>query len=380
MKKNRDNQRFSLRGCGRRIGFIRLGRSMALVLALCLLCAVCASAEAFKPVKAIVKGMDEYEDIMLDLKQIDLEYGDSVDIYFSGGYAFKALPYYPDFYGKKDSAILTDHFDDICVAGIGCGLNLVAGIKPGETATITLEQKGRYRAEFEAYNIRDAKYKADGQTDEAFCNAREVTAGNIRPGRLYRGSSPFDQDFGRVGLMGSYIVAHDIRAVLDLADTPEKLAASEGLPDHTAAMLAQGRAIACPIGVDYMEPEAMRFIGEGLVRLMQLEGPWLIHCSLGRDRTGVICAVLEALCGATYDEIVQDYMVSYDWLHGIDMNPESLQYRLFKLRIDELTAEIFGTEVEALPGIDLRQAASDYLMQCGMTEDQIDRLVRLLTD
>ena len=365
---------------GRHIGFIRAGRFVTLVLALCLLCGACANAEGFEPVRATVTGTDQFEDIMLDLEQIDLEYGDSVDISFSGGYEFKAVPYYPDFYGKKDSAILTDHFHVICVAGIGCSLNLDAGIKPGETATITLEQKGRYRAEFEAYNIRDARYRVDDQTAEAFSNAREVAVGNIRPGRLHRGSSPFDQNFGRVGLMGSYIVAHDIRAILDLTDTPERLAASEGLPDHTAAMIAQGRVVACPISVDYMEPEAMHRIGEGLARLTELEGPWLIHCNLGRDRTGVICAVLEALCGATYDEIVQDYMFSYDQLHDIDMNPESLQYRLFKLRIDELIAEIFGTEIEALPGIDLRQAASDYLMRCGMTEDQIDRLVRLLTD
>lgn len=365
----------------RRLGFAPARRLMAmhLTLVLLLLCTACANAEAFEPVCVTVTKMDEYGDIMLDLLQIDLEYGDSVDVSFSGGYEFNALPYYPDFYGRKDSAILTDHFHVISVAGIGCDLNLVAGIKPGETATITLEQKGRYRAEFEAYNIRDARYRVDGQTDEEFLNARVVTVGDIRPGRLYRGSSPFNQKFGRVGLMGSYLVAHDIRAILDLADTPEQLAASKGLPEHTAAMIAQGRVVACHIGVDYMEQEAMRSIGEGLARLTELEFPWLIQCSLGRDRTGVICAVLEALCGATYDEIVEDYMISYDQLHSIDMNPESLQYRLFKLRVDELTAEVFGTKIVALPDIDLCSAARGYLTRCGMTQAQIDKLESLLT-
>ena len=123
----------------------------------------------------------------------------------------------------------------------------------------------------------------------------------------------------------------------------------------------------------------MRNIGEGLVRLMALERPWLIHCNLGKDRTGVICAVLEALCGASYDEIEQDYMFSYDQLHNIDMNPESLQYRLYKARIDDQLATMFSIRSEALPTADLRAAATDYLARCGMTQDQIDRLVDLLT-
>jgi len=131
--------------------------------------------------------------------------------------------------------------------------------------------------------------------------------------------------------------------------------------------------------VDYLAPDAMRNIGTGLVRLMALERPWLIHCNLGKDRTGVICAVLEALCGAGYDEIEQDYMLSYDQLHDFDMNPESLQYRLYKMRIDDQLANMFGIRSEALPTADLRAAATDYLARCGMTQDQIDRLAGLLT-
>ena len=72
-------------------------------------------------------------------------------------------------------------------------------------------------------------------------------------------------------------------------------------------------------------------------------------------------------------------MKSYDMLHGIDMNPESLQYRLFRARIDEQLAAIFDVQEEALPGHDLPRAARDYLTRCGMTGDQIDRLERLLS-
>ena len=73
-------------------------------------------------------------------------------------------------------------------------------------------------------------------------------------------------------------------------------------------------------------------------------------------------------------------MTSYDTLHNIEMNPDSLQYRLFKLRIDEILAAIAEIEIEQLPHTDLHRAAGGYLLRCGMTQAQIDRLVGLLTE
>ena len=382
---NRTLPKCHIRKTDRSVACLQAGRFMqaALALVLCLLSVQCAFAEAFVPVRATATRIDQFGDIVFDVKKTDLdqaglEYGDSVDFRFSGGYEIKAVPYFSDFYGRKGTAILAFYMDEVVLGSVASNLNLVVGIEPGETAIMTLAQRGRYREEYKAYNINDARYRMEGQTDAAFINAREVTAGGIRPGRLYRGSTPFDPAFGRIELMGSYIEAHSIGGILNLANGQAEMKTGEGLPDYTSDMIEQGRVLTCHLGVDYTEPAAMRSIGEGLDRLMELEGPWLIHCSLGRDRTGVICAVVEALCGATYDEIVQDYMISYDLLHNIDMNPESLQYRLFKMRIDDILAAIFGTEIEALPGIDLRLAARDYLMRCGMTGDKIDKLERLL--
>ena len=360
-------------------------KGVALALALSLLCRVCTVAEAFEPVHATVTDIDQFGDIAFDINQSDLdriglEYGDSVDFHFSGGQELKAVPYYPDFFGRMGDPLLGVYLGIVKIGGIDCNLNEAVGAEPGDTVTITLDQKGRYKAEYEAYNINDATYRMEGQTDEAFLNAREMTAGNIRPGRLYRSASPFDQDFGRVELMASYLVEHNIGGILDLSNSQEKLESFEGLPDHTAAMIDQGLVIACYLGVDYLDPDTMRSIGTGLVRLMDLERPWLIHCSLGRDRTGVICAVLEALCGASYDEIEQDFMLSFDQLHAIDMNPESLQYRLYKTRIDDQFVSLFSIRPEDLPTADLCAAATDYLSRCGMTQDQINRLVALLTE
>jgi len=46
------------------------------------------------------------------------------------------------------------------------------------------------------------------------------------------------------------------------------------------------------------------------------DGPYLIHCTEGKDRAGFVSAVLEALMGADLQEIVADYMKSYENYYG----------------------------------------------------------------
>lgn len=40
-------------------------------------------------------------------------------------------------------------------------------------------------------------------------------------------------------------------------------------------------------------------------------GPYQIHCAIGTDRTGIVCAILEGLCGASWKEICNDYCASF---------------------------------------------------------------------
>lgn len=328
---------------------------------------------------SIVTDIDQYGDVMFDIKEIALEYGDSVDISFSGGYELKNIPYYPDFFGNRGSAILTDHFDNVCVAGIGCSFNNKADIKTGEKVRVVINEKGRYKKEYEAYNINDAKTRSDGQSDESFLNAREVNAGQIKTNLLFRSASPFDNKFGRVELMKKYLYEHEINCILDLSDTEEKLYSYNDLPDYTVSLISSEKVILCPIGVDYLETEAMQMLGKGFTAMANTDGPYLIQCNLGRDRTGVICAVLEALCGASYQEIVDDYMLSYDMLHSIDMDPSSLQYKLFKQRIDEQLEVILGIGINQLPESNLQSPAYDYLLRCGMQKNDIEILIKKLT-
>ncbi|MBN1425316.1 tyrosine-protein phosphatase, partial [Candidatus Fermentibacteria bacterium] len=44
--------------------------------------------------------------------------------------------------------------------------------------------------------------------------------------------------------------------------------------------------------------------------------PILIHCTAGKDRTGLACAIIHHTLGVPYDTILSDYLLSNESLHG----------------------------------------------------------------
>lgn len=247
------------------------------------LLAGCRSEDRFGPVTAKVLQDDQFGDVLIDLQELELAYGDSVDLAFSGGYSIESIPYYPDFYGTKGQTILTDFYDDLAVAGIGCSFNETAKIKEGETVTITLDERGKYKKEYEAYHVDPDIEKWEGQTDEAFRNAREVTAGDIAEGVLYRGSSPFDSLFCRVELMGEFIQEKQIQTVLDLSDKKETLDSTDGLPENTAEMIKNGRVITALLEALCGLPEA---------DLQSAAADYFIRCGMTADQVDRLKALL----------------------------------------------------------------------------------------
>lgn len=113
---------------------------------------------------------------------------------------------------------------------------------------------------------------------------------------------------------------------------------------------------------------------------MDLPTPWLVYCTEGKDRTGVVCMVLEALAGASYDQVEADYMASYANYYGITKESDPERY-------DVIVSELFHPMVAALfdetevdvESVDLAQGAKSYLAKGGMKEEQIEELRGILT-
>jgi len=97
--------------------------------------------------------------------------------------------------------------------------------------------------------------------------------------------------------------------------------------------------------------------------------PFQIHCRLGTDRTGVFCGVLAALCGASWEQIAEDYQHSNDMQIREFRDYHILAYSFRK---------ILG--VEDLSQVDdLSKAMCEYFITKGfLTQTQIDALVQKL--
>ena len=54
----------------------------------------------------------------------------------------------------------------------------------------------------------------------------------------------------------------------------------------------------------------MKQIGKLLRIIMHMHGNTVVFCAVGRDRTGIVCAILQMICGCTDTEIIEEYSIS----------------------------------------------------------------------
>ena len=101
----------------------------------------------------------------------------------------------------------------------------------------------------------------------------------------------------------------------------------------------------------------------------------------GKDRTGYVCALLEGLCGATYEEIVTDYLITYDNYYGVTPQKDrDVCNTLLSLRLYPCLMYYADIKDEAqLPNVDYAKAFSNYLLSHGMSSEQVDALIKVLT-
>ncbi len=99
----------------------------------------------------------------------------------------------------------------------------------------------------------------------------------------------------------------------------------------------------------------------------------LFHCAHGKDRTGVIAAILYLLAGASREDIILNYEVSYkykyDFLSNLEKDkPDNMKHTM---RSDRINMEIF------LDYIDLNYSGDikNYLKLHGMNQNEIDELI-----
>ena len=149
-------------------------------------------------------------------------------------------------------------------------------------------------------------------------NFREIQMGIIASGVLYRGSYPiFKIDQQRDEAYDKLVSEAGINCVLSLAEDENGIKRLADLKSWYRILEKKGNVIGLDIqfGFDFeneFDLEVFNYkLRQGFQFMLKKESPYLIHCNAGRDRTGFVAAILELLCGATIDDVIYDYLLSY---------------------------------------------------------------------
>ncbi len=240
--------------------------------------------------------------------------------------------------------------------------------------TIALSDKGGYLQEFELRHLVRTDVRADYSSDAVFANFRMVSYGAIAEGMLYRSANPVLDD-ERAPYVANLAELVGIQTVINLADDKESLHANLDDAPYYKALVEAGSVIALNMGVTFTDADFVTKLREGLAFMADHKGPYLVHCNEGKDRAGFVSALLSAIMGATVEEVVEDYMISYENYYGVEKGTE--RYDL----ISKIIVNLFSDINDGKPVTDktIRKVAESYLLnqvkltptQLGMIKDNL---------
>jgi len=285
--------------------------------------------------------------------------------------------------------------EDFSISMANGSFALHVGGQAGDTVMVRMKEKEGYLKE---YNLLQGTYtysREDYASDEVFANFREVTAGNIASGVLYRSTSPinFEKNKVRYRYASELCRRHGIQTIVDIADSDEKIASylpsSENEGSYMLRCMAAQHIIGLGSNADYLDSAFMGKLSYAVRQMLMMPAPYLIHCNEGKDRTGFYFLLLEALCGATMEEMKIDYMQTFENLYRQQRGSEQYEltwqkngYRMLYLIAHPETwqnvVSIDWNNVQVDEAA-LQQAAVDYLAKTGLSEEEIQHLQNILT-
>ena len=103
------------------------------------------------------------------------------------------------------------------------------------------------------------------------------------------------------------------------------------------------------------------------------EGCVLFHCQIGKDRTGIVAALLMQLAGCDDYDILSNYMVS-----RVNLTRDPSYRATWESELEPATRSQYESAVDSgeyiLKLIAERGGARQYLLDCGVSADSLERL------
>ncbi len=349
--------------------------------------------------EANIASIDKYGNITLDSKASDMlaegfSYGDIVNVNIAGNdYEMPVGSNYADVdQGKMICRLVVDESSgaDVIVLAINMGnlatkANIAAksetsdepgfvwnyneGIEQPVRVVFTVKEVGGYLEEYTVRALVRTNERSDYAplTDAEFANFRMIKTAGIKDGILYRSSSPINPEIGRNEYADNELEKAGIKTVMNLADT------AEGMRDYGTwedSYYSSCNVIPLNLGIDTSSDEFKNGLSKGFRFFLENDGPYLVHCTEGKDRAGFASALIECLMGAGIEEITEDYMVTY--FNYYDVQKDTKQYETISKIISDSLAKAFDVEDIFKDGLDLAKEAEEYFINdLGFTADEV---------
>jgi len=135
--------------------------------------------------------------------------------------------------------------------------------------------------------------------------------GNIAPKILYRSSHPI-KDNKQEKIISMLAAQARIQTVINLSDTNSEIMLKSIKAPWYNKLFKNDRVLAVGMDFSFNNENFRKKLKTVLQFITISEGPWLIHCHAGVDRTGIVSIILESIMGATIDDIINDYHKSFN--------------------------------------------------------------------
>jgi protein-tyrosine phosphatase len=220
-------------------------------------------------------------------------------------------------------------------------------------------------------------------------NVRDLGGlGQVRPGAVVRMEVP--TRLSDAGWAAAW--AHGVRAVVDLRDADERV------PDRVPrpAGITTVQVPLDPVGTPFYEhwkkidnlasplyfPAMLTEHPEPVVTAVRAianaaPGCVVFHCAGGKDRTGLLALVLLTLAGAAPEEIIADYLLTYD---RMKQRYDELGFRDQLAAVSDLLASHDTTIEASLTSTIASLTMPDFLLENGLSDTELTALhTRLIT-
>ena len=221
--------------------------------------------------------------------------------------------------------------------------------------------------------------REDYESDEQFANFRLVEVGNIKP-IIYRGASPVNNTYNRAQITDELLRKYNIKYIINLTDTEKEFKDfvnnNKLLSGYANSLYQKNKIYFGNLSIEYETQEFAKNMAKSLMQITKNDGPFYIHCNHGRDRTGMACMILEALTNASYTEILNDYMKTYENYNFVNEKTNPQKYKSifdsrFKNAIYYITRD---KNINDYNSYDYKAAVKEYLKFGGLTELEINKL------